>query len=46
MSTDQQKATDEQAQDEATDDTDTIAAEHRLAQASGEVFEGEPGEER
>ncbi|MBX0298064.1 hypothetical protein [Haloarcula nitratireducens] len=45
MSTDQQSA-DEEAQDEATDDVTAIAAEHRRAQASGEVFEGEPGGER
>ncbi|MBX0297388.1 hypothetical protein [Haloarcula nitratireducens] len=46
MSTDKQQPVDEEVQDEVTDDGATIAAEHRQAQASGEVFEGEPGGER
>ncbi|MBX0298325.1 hypothetical protein [Haloarcula nitratireducens] len=46
MTTNQQQPVDEEVPDEATDDTDSIAAEHRRAQASGEVFEGEPSGER
>ncbi len=44
MSTDKQPV-DEETHDQ-TDDVATIAAEHRRAQVSGEVFEGEPGGER
>ncbi|MBX0298310.1 hypothetical protein [Haloarcula nitratireducens] len=46
MSTDQQQPVDEEVPDYTTDDVTTIAAEHRRAQASGEVFGGEPGGER
>ncbi|MBX0298343.1 hypothetical protein [Haloarcula nitratireducens] len=45
MSTDKQQPVDEEAQDQI-DDAASIAAEHRRAQASGEVFEGEPNRER
>lgn len=42
MSTDQQQAGDEQDQDQQADGVDSIEAEHRRAQESGEVFDGDP----
>ncbi|WP_255491999.1 hypothetical protein [Haloarcula sp. JP-L23] len=40
MSTDPQQVIDEQ--DQQADDVGSIEAEHRRAQESGEVFDGEP----